>query len=572
MENENFDGEELMFDPLTGEPIKKEQEPVETAEQPQAASEASEEPTGFDPLTGEPIYGGAQASTEQVSQEPTGFDPMTGEPIYSVEQANTEQASQEPTGFDPMTGEPLYGDTNTKEKKKFDFKNGNLPKILGGIVAAVVVVAIIATVIVKAATPTYMKIIAATIKTFDEKPNFVEEAMSAYDIVKDKKFTAGMTVDVFDNTISAEAVLAGQKYQLSLAADGDDVDDLSVLVRLDSSALSVYAPKLTKSVIQYDFNKSASGYIADEIDEDDLKMINKVLKGMVGTGDGSALKSDLYKALKNSLKELEFEKLDSDEYEVDGKDVSCKGYRVKITKSFVKTLLNEIKEVMSDRSYSDTLAEAMGFDSFSELISELKNEVDYMDTVKVSFYIYKNKLAAVSVAMDGDTFEVDFKGGDYRIQNVDVNAKIANYGRINILKWEGSQTKNKEEFTLSIMGDYDNLKGTIEYNKKTGAIEINFGRSVFVFDGKINSSSSKVELSVDSISIDGDSFSPDSLTLYLSDKTKLTNLDSNKTFDVNKADMSDWLELGEDIIDGLDDVGLGENSLYQIYRKLDYMW
>jgi hypothetical protein len=36
--------------------------------------------------------------------------------------------------------------------------------------------------------------------------------------------------------------------------------------------------------------------------------------------------------------------------------------------------------------------------------------------------------------------------------------------------------------------------------------------------------------------------------------------------------MSDWLELGEDIIDGLDDVGLGENSLYQIYRKLDYMW
>jgi hypothetical protein len=174
--------------------------------------------------------------------------------------------------------------------------------------------------------------------------------------------------------------------------------------------------------------------------------------------------------------------------------------------------------------------------------------------------------------MDGDTFEVDFKGGDYRIQNVDVNAKIANYGKINILKWEGSQTKNKEEFTLSIMGDYDNLKGTIEYNKKTGAIEINFGRSVFVFDGKINSSSSKVELSVDSISIDGDSFSPDSLTLYLSDKTKLTNLDSNKTFDVNKADMSDWLELGEDIIDGLDDVGLGENSLYQIYRKLDYMW
>jgi hypothetical protein len=530
MERENNDEEVLMFDPITGEPINREQEKDDVP-------------------------------------EPTSFDPMTGEPIYSKPQEKTE-----PTGYDPMTGEPIYGDTTTKEKKKLD--TGKLPKVLGAVVAAVVVLAIIATVVVKLATPTYMKIISATVKTFDEKPYFVEEALSAFDIVKDKKFTAGVTAEVDDNTYTVESVLAGQKYQLSVAVDGEDVDDFSVLVRLDSDALSLYAPKLSKKVIQYDYNKGVTGYIADELDDDDIKMFNKVLKGMVNTGNGEALKSDLYKVFKNSLKELEFEKLDSDEFEVDGKDVNCKGYRVKITKSYVKSLLNEIKDVMSDRSYSDTIAEVMGYDDFSDLISDMKSEADYMDTVKVSFYIYKNKLASVSITADNETLEVDFKGGDYRIQNIDIKGKDSYYGRYNILKVEGSCAKNKEEFDVTFYNPSGSTiaQGTVEYNKKSGNLEMDFGRSIFQFEGKINSSSSKVEVSIDSVCIDGSRFSPDSLTLYLSDKTKLTSLDSSKTFDVNKADELEWEELGDDIMDGLDDIGLGNFSWYQIYRTISYWW
>jgi hypothetical protein len=275
----------------------------------------------------------------------------------------------------------------------------------------------------------------------------------------------------------------------------------------------------------------------------------------------------LYDALKNSLKELEFEQIDSDTFEVNDKDVDCKGYRVKITKSFVKTFLNEIDDIMSERSYANTIAKAMDYKDFSDMIDDLKSELNYMDTIKVSFYIYKNKLASVSINIDNETLEVNFKGGDYRIQNVDIKGKDSSHGKYNILRIEGSISKNKEETTFTVWNGYNNSsyqQYTMEYNSKTGALDVDFGRNIFQFEGKIDASSSKLTIGIDSISIDGTKVSYDNCSVYVSNSTKFEKLDTSKTFDVGKAQKDEWYDLIDNIQDGLYDIGLGNAGYYSI--------
>jgi hypothetical protein len=434
-------------------------------------------------------------------------------------------------------------------------------------VAAVVVIAIIATIVIKLATPTYAKVLLAINNTFKDKPYIVEDLSQAVDIVSDKKFTVGATGEIDGNTITTEAICSGKRYQASVAVDGDDVEDFSAIVDLDSDYLSLYAPKLSKKVMQYDYNKNASGYISELISSSDLSMINSVLKGVVHTGNGEELKGDLYDALKNSLKELEFEKLDSDTFEVDDKDVDCKGYRVKITKSFVKTFLKEVDDIMSERSYANTIAKALDYKDFGDLIDDLKDEFDDMDTVKVSFYIYKNKLASVSINIDNETLEVNFKGGDYRIQNIDIKGKDSSHGKYNIMRIEGSTNKNKEETTFTVWNGYNNSSSnsyTMEYNTKTGALSIDFGKSIFQFEGNIDSSSSKLEIEIESICIDGSRVYPDNCSVYVSNSTKFEKLDTSKTFDVGKAEKDEWYDLIDDIQDGLYDIGLGNISYYRL--------
>ena len=164
--------------------------------------------------------------------------------------------------------------------------------------------------------------------------------------------------------------------------------------------------------------------------------------------------------LKENYDALEFVNAPKATFQIEGKDVSCKGYTTTLTEENVDACLDELSEVYDTYNKNTiddvkTMCKELGLDDEDlkdfdcNAFDSLKDKIDGMPDLDVTFYIYKNRLAAVVVTGTDETgdmeLDVEFRGGTTPTQNTFITYGLnGDSGTLKILgKTEDSVEKTK---------------------------------------------------------------------------------------------------------------------------------
>jgi uncharacterized protein YerC len=259
--------------------------------------------------------------------------------------------------------------------------------------------------------------------------------------------------------------------------------------------------------------------------EDTVEQLNSLLKGV----DNSEGQDEFVEAIQKEFDSLKFEKISAETFEVDGKDRKCKGYATTIEADNINNILEAYMDYI-ESSMPAALRQNMDWSEFEEL----EDEIDDMDDLNVSFFIYKNKLACIRIDEDGDDpVEIQFKGGDYRLQNVELVVDGTTY-----MKLSGEKDGSTETIKLKAEGETV-LKS--EYDTKSGDFEIEV--SNVTVKGNIESSRKGVTITISKISsLDGLK-----MTIYAQKDADFADVNKKNLFDVGNADEDDFYDLMDDI-------------------------
>ena len=524
----------MAFDPMTGEPIEEKQE----------------NGLQFDPMTGEPI---GQPMT--VEQPMGGFDPMTGEPI-----GQPTAAEQPMGGFDPMTGEPIgqeAAQVNVSTNKAMIGKNNKLPIIIGAIAGVAVVIVFVFVILFSGVFAGKAgKVTTAINNTFKKKPHFVE-TLEPLNVIGKDKYTIAISGEIDDIQMNGEVRISNKEKQVSATLDYEDYPKVEALASLDANTLKVEIPAISKNVFVYNYKKNNTGYLTEMLSDDEINAINAVLESTAGGNEiPEEIYNDLQEVISKEFKALKFTNAEKEEYTVDDKDVTCKGYMVAITADNVINVIDGIEEVVNNNLESLIDSEMIDVEELATEFEDIRGEAEYMEDIEVTFYIYKNMLAAVKVYSEDmdDEVELCFEGGDYRAQNMTL--KMDSY-RIQL---KGEDSGSKEEFTLKARyGSESEEIGSLEYNYENGKFSFDIdGENV---SGRLTKEGSSVILKINEINTYYESLSPD-IEIAFTEGAKMQKF-SGKEFDFGNADEDDFMDLAEDIQDEMQD-----SDLYYLFEDL----
>lgn len=528
------------YDMMTGEPIYEEAAQEAAAEQP--AVEAVAEPV-------------AEAVVEQpVVEQPTqgeflGYDPMTGQPIYGQQQ-------QQPTGFDPMTGQPIYGNVPTAAPAKPAKKKGKAPVIILAVLAGVVALALLIVVGVKSGLflSKGNKVAVATANTFAETPQ----------LVKDLKPILAVTTGTFSLTgnfemdeIAVEGTVSLDKTEASAfgSLNIEDIPEIDFAAQVNSDGIKAQSKAISDMTFVYKTaDDKEDSFLAEMAGEETLEMLDDALAALEETAEPDAFIKDMTALVVAEYGELEFEDAKEKEFEINEKDVKCKGYTVEITEDNIMNIIDGMEDLI-DETYGDALKEA-GV-SAKQLTRELEYEIEGMEDVELTFYLYKNKLAAIIVEVEGEKVEIEFQGGDYRMQNVVVSAD-----RMDIMEIKGETDGSVETVELIV---WDEEVFAYEYDTKSGDLVVEAYDGDLEIEANIDAKSDSVTVTLQDVF--GTSYVTSMLSGYsdsdtenlnvtcsltFSDKAKKASF-SGSEFNVGTADEDDFYDLVEDLEDTLED-------------------
>ena len=480
----------MSFDPMTGEPIRE-----------GSASAGS----GFDPMTGQPIGGGSA---------PTGgFDPMTGQPIGGG-------SAPSGMGFDPMTGQPLGKGAG---KKSF----GALKWVLG---IAVPVVAVGVVVFAGIKSGLFLgksgKVMMAVNNTFQDSTHLAEDLNFA-DILDSDKYTVEVSGEMPEGSAAITYGVSSDDKMLSGNLDISGMPEIEFSAMLDSEALRLSIPSLDDQVYAYYYQSENDGYLMSNVDQESIDAMNDALVSLYSNSDYEDMVNDLKDCVKDELKNLEFEKASAREYEVDGKDRSCKGYVTVITADNMINIVDAMEDLFADQYGAQY--ELMMRENFDEL----RYELDAMSDIELTFYIYKNKLSAVNLYCEGSEIEWRFLGGDTRMQNMEIVADGET-----VMEVRGS-VEGTEERTRVFADDVEVLD--LQYDYKSGDFKVNAGQ-LFSCKGNIQSGKKEFSITLDRLEY---AFLEADINGTVTVKKGVEKLDMDgEEFDIGNASLSDVEELG----------------------------
>ena len=172
-----------------------------------------------------------------------------------------------------------------------------------------------------------------------------------YQTVKDQPQVAdGLTGE--DYTISIEGQWKKQKIQAEYASDSaqkqlrgtldlDKLQDLEFVMVLNDKELKAQFPSLSSKVFTYDYNSNKqSGYIAKKIGSQNLERFNTVLAGLYGGKEQKEIGKDILKEARKEFNKIKINKIEKQEFEIDGQKKDCVGYQFVISSDNVQNVLD----------------------------------------------------------------------------------------------------------------------------------------------------------------------------------------------------------------------------------------
>lgn len=265
---------------------------------------------------------------------------------------------------------------------------------------------------------------------FLRKSNKILYAM--YQTVKDQPQVAdGLTGE--DYTISIEGQWKKQKIQAEYASDSaqkqlrgtldlDKLQDLEFVMVLNDKELKAQFPSLSSKVFTYDYNSNKqSGYIAKKIGSQNLERFNTVLTGLYGGKEQKEIGKDILKEARKEFNKIKINKIEKQEFEIDGQKKDCVGYQFVISSDNVQNVL-DAAEKAAKKKYGD--GTKISEDPAGKIFMAVYDKVSAAGEMECKVYLFRNKLAAIAVnyEIDGNkqNMEILFSGGDFRMQNMKI--------------------------------------------------------------------------------------------------------------------------------------------------------
>lgn len=537
------------YDMMTGEPIYEEvsqEVPVEPAAAESVAAEpAPAEPIVTEPAPAEPVaVEPVMAEPVAANQEFLGYDPMTGQPIYGQP-----QQTAQPTGFDPMTGQPIYGQPQQAAPAPQEKKKGKVPVIILSVIAGVVVLALLAVVGVKSGLflSKGNKVAIATANTLSETPQLIKDLSP---IMAATSGTFAVTGNFEMDDVAVEGTVSVDKTEVSAHgyASIDDFPEIDFAAEVTPKGIKAQSKAISDLVFIYNTaDDKEDSFIAEMAGEDSLEMLDDALTALGEATEPTDFSKELTQLIVAEYGELEFEKAKEKEFEVNGKDVKCKGYTVEVTEDNIMNIVDGMEDIL-DETYGDILKEA-GV-SAKDITREIEYEIEGMDDIELTFYLYKNKLAAVIAEVDRSKLEIEFQGGDYRMQNVVVSAD-----RMDILEIKGETEDSVETLELLV---WDEEVFTYEYDTKSGDLVVELDDGFYEVEANIQAKGNSVTVTLQDFYTE-DSYVGEMMNLAdincsvtFTDGAKKASF-SGEEFNVGTADEDDFYDLIEELEDTLED-------------------
>lgn len=436
-----------------------------------------------------------------------------------------------PTNFDPVTGQPIVVNTMQPQKKS---KKGLIIGIIIGVLVLAAAVAVGLFFLLGKDPKTQVSLaITNTAKEFSDK-NLLFNDLSFEDYDKSKERTATFEIEteipsVGDVSVSATSSIDDEKMQVYGDVNVAFIPSIKYVIQLDKDNLSIYTPLFDQYVFNYGYNDKNSGFIAELLKEQnvDLNDILSKFYELAMTPNSEEANEELFKSFLELGEKLEFEKTDSKEYEIDGKDVDCKGYKTVVSGDDIKDCI--IGYYKSIDELSGNMIKVNGM-SYSELMEmSFENAFDNLDEFEVVFYLYDDKVAGLTMQPDDEEMvEIAFKGGDYRAQNIDflVDDEVQ-------FSIEGEIDDDVETYELAL-ADNTPITAKITYNSNDGELTLAAGPKgqEISLDFIISKSKNKLDIEMKTIDF-GDVYFGGKLSL--STGAKFEDIDAGTVVDLGNA-------------------------------------
>ena len=519
----------------------------------------------FDPMTGQPIVG--DAATEAVSEAGSAAETTAAAASNATQQAeeivnNVNDLKEQAVSYDPVAGESVV---STPEKKK------GAGKLIAIIAAAVAVVAAIVCLVIFVILPMFgkpitkiEKAIENTFSQLNKGDNLLFTALSPAGLEKSDTMTLSFEGEVEDfGSASIDLIKTKDAFQLCAGVDASEVLDIPYIdaqFLYDKDSISVASSLLNNQYVYYyteDLDEDSFLYeLFEEMESEglDADTVNGILKDYYNTlTDYESLNKaneELIEEIKEHFRDLDVEKTDSAEFEINGKDVKCKGYTVTITEKDLKKALDSYTKAMKGtfEKSMGTLLEVADMDAeelMDEAFGEAYDAIEDMEDIDIDFFIYKNQLAAIEIEVDGEKLSIQFQGGDYRAQNILMKVDGSK------LEITGSKDGNVEK--AAIKADKEEIF-SYEFDSKKGDLSfvINDGYDEYEIEGiNIKSKDDELVIALNEMDLEG-VILDGSLTVKKAAKLKEMSGDE---FSLNDATEDDLEEAFEDESAALEELG-----------------
>lgn len=510
----------MNFDPMTGEPIKK----------------------NFDPMTGEPINQEQQPEVTAAPEEATESATAEQTSNAATEVLTNNTAEQPAMSFDPMTGQPMG-----MEPKKKGFLKSTASKV-------VLAVAVIAVVACGAAALAFSgvfasksdKVLSAIKNTIADKGELVQ-AFEVGDILNSNEYTMGFSMEAEGVGMDISYLCGKAGKQINGTVDIAYASSIDFAMALTEEELQVQIPYISDKVFTYNYKGKNTGYLMEELgSEEDIEALNTLLEYFYNAKTNTESSKEFYNVLLDEYKTLEFEEVKAAKFEVDGKDRACEGYETVITKENIRNLLDayeesaseeleELEELMLDLDPSYTA------ESYAESFDELREELEDMPDVTVTFYLYDKKLACIELQPKGENaVQIQFLGGDRRAQNMRIVDEDG-YVMLEVVGEKDGSTENFELFVaeMSVL--------SFEYDSKSG--DFSLYSDEISLSGTIESDRNGLTVVINEFSDEYDSYEFEG-SITLEKGADFQELDGDK-FDIGNASEDEVVDLMTEISDSL---------------------
>ena len=357
-----------------------------------------------------------------------------------------------------------------------------------------------------------------------KESNLLYQTLDVSKIVEDKEYSLSIKLDtkaplIGDVSINSDVAVDRDIVQFTGDVDLNYIPPVEYTITVNDNRVTAKVPIMNKYLFVYNYTSDDNEYIRNFVDTD---VINAQIGQLYTQATQAALPDEVIAQMEttigSAMKKAKINKLPKVSCVIDNKEVSCSGYKLTLNKDIQKDIVDGLGDILIKDYKNAFEANRMDVEGYVE---RMRSQID--EDLGISIYLYKDELAKIIVE-GKELMVIDFKGGDYRCQNLDISVNDAV-----IYAVLGDIQDGVENFKVS--GENDSV--SYKYNTNYGDLQVNAIVSEDSLSVDMDIARSKNELKLDIDYFDyGDT--------YFGGKIKLTDGASvsevsGEEFDVGSA-------------------------------------